>query len=83
MKKRRIVPLEQVSRDQRDVVTNCFYCSCPKHPKQVKAVAAVEAGMADSHNLYFGVCGHHAEVYPLTEEEEKRKPMVCFQCFPR
>jgi len=83
MKRRQIVPLEQVSPDQQNLVTNCLYCSCPKHPKSVKAVAAVEVEMAYSHNLYFGICGNHAEVYPLTEEEKKHKPMVCIQCFPR
>jgi hypothetical protein len=84
MKERRIVAVEQVPMDKRKFVESCFYC-CPKHhPTPVKAVAAVEVmelwGIGP---LFFGICGNHAEVYPFTEEEVKKRPMVCPHCFPR
>lgn len=83
-KQRRIVLLEEVSPDQRDFtsVQNCFYCYCPKHTRKVKAVAAVEVDIAGE-KMFFGICGNHAEVYELTEEQERVSPMLCPYCYPR
>src|SRR5579859_8189213 len=73
-RQRSIVALEQVPLDQRDLVKNCFFCYCPKHPTKRQAVAAVtDEGL----NHFYGICGFHAEVYPFTEEEEQKRPMVC------
>ncbi len=83
MRKRRIVTLEQVMPDQRDLTQNCFYCYCPKHPKYRKAIAAVEVEILHNTKSYFGICGYHAEVYPLTKEEEGKHSMWCPDCFPR
>lgn len=83
MNKRRIVLLEQVPPSQRESVSTCFYCYCPKHPKNVKAVAAVEVEPPSGQKLFFGICGNHAEMYPRSEEEAKMPTMVCPQCFPR
>lgn len=82
-RKRRIVALEQVPQDQQDLVKNCFYCHCPKHDKKVKAVAAVEAIYPSGRIFFYGICGYHAEAYPLTEEQVQQRPIRCPFCFPR
>jgi hypothetical protein len=87
MSTRRIIPLDQVEPDQQHLTQNCSFCYCPKQPKKpkTKAVMAVEVevGTPCHSRLYIGICGNHAEVYPLTEEEEEKHPMWCPDCFPR
>jgi hypothetical protein len=78
--RRSIVALGQVPSDWQDLVKNCFYC-CPKHgTEKKKAVAAIAT---EGQSQFFGICGYHAEAYPLTEEQRQQRPMVCPYCFPR
>lgn len=80
---RRILELEEVPLDQRDLTGKCFYCAgCPKHAKNVRAVAALEVKLPLS-TQYYGICAHHAETYPWTEEERACHPFLCPQCYPR
>ena len=86
MSERRILAREQVPSDQQETILHCFYCYCPKHPRERKAVAAIEAKMVlcgQTVRHYYGICGYHAEVYPFTEEERQQRPMYCSSCFPR
>lgn len=85
MNERRIIPLAQVPESAQHFVQTCFYHTCPKHHREVKAVAAVkvEGLMEGCPALYFGICGNHAEVYPFTDEEARKHPMRCPHCFPR
>lgn len=83
--RRRIIRLDEVPEEERR--DTCFYCYCPKHRKHKsdlsRAVAAVEVTAPTGRLFYYGICGNHAEVYPRTEEEEARKPMLCPLCYPR
>ena len=82
MKGRRIVALEQVPEDQRQLTQRCLYC-CHRHGREPrKAVAAVEVTEAWMLKGFYGICGYHAEVYPFTEEDAKKRPMICPYCFP-
>jgi hypothetical protein len=77
-KKRRIIHLHKVPQDAQHLVKNCFYCYSPRAGgRQVKAVVAVEVAVGNpSHSsLFFGICGNHAEVSPLSEEWSTHKTL--------
>jgi hypothetical protein len=77
MKNRRIVALEQVPEDQRTQSwPSCFYCYSPRHNRTGKAVAAIEVEVEPpGENQFFGICGNHLEVSPLTGEWQMRKTL--------
>lgn len=91
IKNHRIVLLEQVPPEEQETILYCFYCrSCPYHGKKVKAVAAIEItspeieAFAPGEGIFYsGICCTHAEVYPRTEEDVERKPLLCPHCFNR
>lgn len=67
MKNRRIVALEQVPEDQQ--AESCFYCYSPRTDRTGRAIAAIEVEVEPpGENQFFGICGNHLEVSPLTAE---------------
>lgn len=68
-KRRRIVSLERVSNKKP---TRCVYCYSPVSLRVEEAVAAVEVELEPpDENVFFGICGNHAELSHLTTEWQR------------